>query len=169
MWAAGWTERCGDDGAGLDSGTRFVVEFAADGSADEGLEDAAEPASNGLNSGRLILAALVRRLDKLELLPTVPVGALEDVSPSFCAAFSSSSVTQRSHKSQPRKVAKLVQLTIDVGETRSWNMQVKQTMKMMTEQTCWRTTVESATNGQKSYGFSRGFRWRCSRNVAWSV
>lgn len=78
-------------------------------------------------------------------------------------------VTHQSHNSQPRKVAKLPQPTTDMGLTRSWNMPTKQTMNIMTEQTCCTMTVVSATRGQKSYGRTRGFRWRFSRKVAWSV
>jgi len=78
----------------------------------------------------------------------------------------SSCPTHQSHNTQPRIVATLPQPTTASGAMRLWKMPTKQTMKMMTEQTCWTMTVESATKGQKSYGWRRGFRWRCSRKVA---
>jgi hypothetical protein len=61
-----------------------------------------------------------------------------------------SRVTHQSHNSHPRKVAKLLHPTTETGLTRSWKMPTKQTTKIMTEQTCWTMTVESATRGQKS-------------------
>lgn len=66
------------------------------------------------------------------------------------SSLSCSSDTQRSQRIQPRNVAKLLPLTRETGDTRSWKMPTKQTMKRMTEQTCCRITVESATSGQKS-------------------
>lgn len=80
------------------------------------------------------------------------------VAAAAAAAESISSASQRSQRIHPRKVARLLQETTATGDTRSWKMPTKQTTKMMTEQTCWTITVESATSGQKSYGFSRGFR-----------
>jgi hypothetical protein len=62
----------------------------------------------------------------------------------------SSCPTHQSQRTQPRKVAMEPQPTIATGETRSWTMPTKQTTKIMTEQTCWTMTVESATRGQKS-------------------
>jgi hypothetical protein len=64
----------------------------------------------------------------------------------------SSCPTHQSQRTQPTNVAMLPQPTTATGETRSWKMPTKQTMNMMTEQTCWTMTVESATRGQKSYG-----------------
>jgi hypothetical protein len=58
--------------------------------------------------------------------------------------------THESHNTQPRTVAMLPHPTTAPGETRSWKMPTKQTIKIMTEQTCCTMTVESATRGQKS-------------------
>ena len=82
--------------------------------------------------------------------PVLPMTAPAAEDPVISPPPSSSSETQRSHRSQPTNVAKLLQLTTDTGETRSCEMATKQTRKMMTEQTCWRMTVESETRGQKS-------------------
>ena len=77
--------------------------------------------------------------------------ALRGVEVNIVEGFVNSSCpTHQSHNSQPRKVAILPQLTIATGETRSWKMPTKQTTKIITEQTCWTMTVESATRGQKS-------------------
>jgi hypothetical protein len=82
------------------------------------------------------------------------------------AGLASSCPTHQSHNTHPRTVAIEPHPTTATGETRSWNMPTKQKTKIMTEQTCWTMTVESATRGQKSYGWRRGFRCRCSRKVS---
>lgn len=117
----------------------LVDELAAESTKAE------EPSGRGRGgcTGHRMLPARPRRR-ALPLLATA-VAAPEPSSPSW-----SSSDTHCSHSSQPRKVAKLLQLTTETGETRSWKMPTKQTMKTMTEQTCCRMTVESATRGQKS-------------------
>jgi hypothetical protein len=75
----------------------------------------------------------------------VSIGGEEGFADSSCP-------THQSHKSHPKNVAMLPQPTTATGETRSWNIPTKQTIKIMTEQTCCTMTVESATSGQKSYG-----------------
>lgn len=80
----------------------------------------------------------------------LPPRMLRTLSPLSPAPPWSSWVTQKSHSSHPRKVAKLPHPTTDTGLTRSWNMPTKHTTNIMTEQTCCRITVESATKGQKS-------------------
>lgn len=158
---------------------RFAVELAGDGAPDGTLPDGFGAAAvvdstrNGCGGLRTLPARLRRRT--LPARTTGAGAALPSAAADAAAAalasssLSSSSDTQRSQRIQPTKVAKLLQLTTDTGDTRSWYMPTKQTMKMVTEQTCWRMTVESATSGQKSYGLRRGLRWRFSRNVAWSV
>lgn len=125
---------------------RLEVELAAEGAADVVVEGAAvemfDSTRNG--GGRRTLPARVRRR-MLPLRPMLLAALLLASSP-----WLSSSATQRSQRSHPRNVAKLDQLTTETGDTRSWKMPTKQTMKMMTEQTCWSMTVESATRGQKS-------------------
>ena len=132
---------------------RLVEELAAEPSRDDGLDGGADGAvadmavSERRGVGLRMLAALVRRRLKLPLRPMTTVATLLLRSSSW-----SSSVTQRSHSSHPKKVHELLQLTMETGETRSWNMYAKHTTKMMTEHTCCSITVESATSGQKSYG-----------------
>lgn len=164
---------------------RFVVELAAEspgdcavdeaafelgGARDVGIVDGKDSTLSGCGGLRTLPARF-----RLRTLPARAIGA-EPVLPvaAAAAAFastssSSSSDTQRSHRIQPRKVPKLLQLTTDTWDTRTLYMALKQTMKMVTAQTCCNMTVESATSGQKSYGLRRGFRWRFSRNVTWSV
>ena len=128
---------------------RLTVELAADALCDPGFDGGADspegPNSARKGVGRLKLAALVLLLLRLPLLPTTTVATLV-----LKSSTVSSSDTHRSHSSHPRNVPKLLQLTMDTGETRSWKMHAKHTMKMMTEQTCCSITVESATSGQKS-------------------
>jgi hypothetical protein len=149
---------------------RFVVELPADPSWEGALDGGAEAAgSDSVDSvrrgvGWRTLAALVRRLLKLLLRPTTSVTA-----PELSSSSSPSSDTHWSHSSHPTKVPKLLQLASETDETRSWKMHAKLTTNMMTEQTCCRMMVESATRGQKSYGFRRGLSCRLSRKVAWSV
>jgi hypothetical protein len=64
----------------------------------------------------------------------------------------SSCPTHQSHSNHPKNVAMLPHPTTATGETRLCSISTKQTTKIMTEQTCWTMTVESATSGQKSYG-----------------
>jgi hypothetical protein len=81
--------------------------------------------------------------------------------------FASSSLpTHKSHTHQPITVPVDPTVTTPCGLTRSWYIDTKHTMKITTAQTCCTMTVESATNGQKSYGNSLGLRCSCSRNVS---
>ena len=74
----------------------------------------------------------------------------EDVVIGIEGLMGSSCPTHQSQRSQPTKVAIEPQPTMETGETPFSRMPTKQTTKIMTEQTCWTMTVESATKGQKS-------------------
>jgi hypothetical protein len=167
-------------GSGVSGGlVRFVVELSADVSPEGGLVDGAvdggaegtegimEAASawrptlssdgGGGGRGRLILAARVRRRLSVLSPPTAPPPAPDESRVAAAEvpglgdpSSSASSAIQSSHSSQPKKVPKLLQLTTETGDRWFWKMPAKQAMKMMTEQTCCRMTVESATRGQKS-------------------
>lgn len=85
-----------------------------------------------------------------ELLAEAVLGSCEVKIKGEEAFVVSSCPTHQSQRSHPRNVKRLPHPTTATGETRSWKMPTKQTMKIMTEQTCWTMTVESATRGQKS-------------------
>jgi hypothetical protein len=119
--------------------------------------------SHNRDGGRRLMLPVRREL------PLRPTGLAAVLLGPVSSTRSSSFAIQRSHRSHPRNVAKLLQLTTETGLTRSWKIPMKQTTKIMTEHTCCTMTVLSATKGQKSYGCSRGFRWRFSRKVVWSV
>lgn len=116
---------------------------------------------------RGVMAIIVDGLDADEADAAAAAAAAAVLAAS--SSWSSSSETHLSQRSHPTKVPRLLQLTTATGLTRAWKIPTKQTINMVTEQTCCRMMVESATRGQKSYGFNRGFRCRFSRNVAWSV
>lgn len=109
----------------------LTVEFPADGREEE--EEAASDdgrllpllgvtdVMRGATMGRRMLAARARRR-MLSLL--VAEAAIPMPMPMPLALTSSSwfisSETHRSHRSQPRNVTKLLPLTSDTGDTRSW-------------------------------------------------
>lgn len=62
----------------------------------------------------------------------------------------SSCPIHQSHNSHPKNVAKLPHPTTATEDIRSCTIPIKQTMNIITEQTCCTMTVESATRGQKS-------------------
>jgi hypothetical protein len=127
--------------------SRLLVELAADVAVDiTPFVDCVESERRGIcSSGRRRLPARVRR----RALPLRVMAAAAALTLSSSSS-SSSSETQRSQRIQPRNVPTLLQLTTETGDTRSWKMATKLTIKMMTLQTCCRMTVESATRGQKS-------------------
>lgn len=83
----------------------------------------------------------------VELAVEIVVGSGGRPGRGFC---NSSWPTHQSHNHHPRKVAILPPPTTATGDTRSWKIPTKHTTNIMTEQTCWTMTVESATRGQKS-------------------
>lgn len=152
---------------------RSIVELAADNdvvavvAVEEGtipavLEQGSDSSLSGWGGRRTLPARF--RLRKLADLAATAIGATpiiaDDVDVEAAAsaaavltASSSSSSSSDTHLSQrihPTKVPKLLQLTTETGLTRAWKMPTKQTMNMVTEQTCCRMMVESATRGQKS-------------------
>lgn len=124
---------------------RLVVELAAEAAADGAAVDGADSTRSGV--GRRMLPVRVERL-KLPVRPALPMTFA--ATPRLGSSGSSISESQRSHRIHPTNVAKLLQLVTATGDTRSWNIPTKQTTKIITEHTCCRITVESATRGQKS-------------------
>jgi hypothetical protein len=136
-----------------------VLELAAESRTGGRLDRVAAEGRDSTVNGCCGLRTLPARF-RLRTLPArtttgasvvFPVAAADAAAAAFASSsMSSSSDTQRSQRIQPTKVPKLLQLTTDTGDTRSWYIPTKQTMKMVTAQTCCRITVESATSGQKS-------------------
>ena len=130
---------------------KFDVELAADGRLETleilvvlvfGWFEPAGPASVRRGGG----------ISALSLPPETgpPHGGTKPPAAATAVASRASWPTHQSHRSHPITVAKVPHPTTETGLRRSWKMPTKQTTKMMTEQTCWTMTVESATNGQKS-------------------